>query len=137
MRYGFHSCFLVIICLAVGGAAPAQQIKWSKDGHSYYRAENGDIVQYTLPANSRLVLLAKDKLKPEGQTASLSVRNFIFSGDEQKLLIYTNTKKVWRLDTRGDYWLYNRGDGSLRQLGKALPASSLMFAKFSPDGTKA
>jgi len=136
MKYGFHSSLLVIVCLVTVNVATAQQMKWGKDGHSYYRAESGDIVQYTLPENTRLVVVAKDKLKPQGQTMSLSVRNFSFSDDAQKLLIYTNTKKVWRLDTRGDYWLYTIADGSLRQLGKGLPASSLMFAKFSPDGTK-
>jgi dipeptidyl-peptidase-4 len=48
--------------------------------------------------------------------------------------VFTNTKKVWRLNTKGDYWLVDRKSGSLSQLGKTLPASSLMFAKFSPDG---
>ena len=30
--------------------------------------------------------------------------------------------------------MFDRRTGSLNQLGKSLPASSLMFAKFSPDG---
>ena len=75
-------------------------------------------------------------LKPKNDTASLSIRNFFFSNDDKKILIYTNTKKVWRDDTRGDYWLLNLADNSLRQIGKTRPASSLMFAKFSPDGRK-
>jgi dipeptidyl-peptidase-4 len=48
--------------------------------------------------------------------------------------LFTNTKRVWRLNSRGDYWMLDRKAGSLSQLGKTLPASSLMFAKFSPDG---
>ena len=114
----------------------AQQIKWAKDGSSYYRAEGGEIVKYSLPQNTKTVVVAKAKLQLPGQSKTIGIRKFIFSDDEQQVLIYTNTKKVWRLDTRGDYWLLTMVDGSLRQIGKSLPASSLMFAKFSPDGKK-
>ena len=65
---------------------------------------------------------------------ALKVRNFFFSDDGKKILIYTNSKKVWRYDTRGDYWVLNTTDNSLKQIGKTLPPSSLMYAKFSPDG---
>ncbi|MBC7588548.1 MAG: DPP IV N-terminal domain-containing protein, partial [Chitinophagaceae bacterium] len=40
-------------------------------------------------------------------------------------------------ETKGDYWLLDNETKSLKQLGKTLPASSLMFAKLSPDGKKA
>jgi dipeptidyl-peptidase-4 len=137
MKYRIHYCMSLALAVLIVVAASAQQIKWAKDGSSYYRTEAGEIVKYSLPQNTKTVVVAKDKLKPEGRPASLNVRNFIFSADEQKVLIYTNTKKVWRLDTRGDYWVYNMSDGSVKQLGKSLPVSSLMFAKFSPDGNKA
>jgi len=132
MKYEFRSGVLLVLCIVIVTGAAAQQVKWAKDGRSYYRAEGGDIVKYTLPQNTKTVVLAKDKIKPVN-----SIRNFAFSDDEQELLIYTNTKKVWRQDTRGDYWVYKMTDSSFHQLGKSLPASSLMFAKFSPDGTKA
>src|SRR6185369_16423178 len=56
---------------------------------------------------------------------------------EQKVLIFTETARVWRSNTRGDYWIYDVPSGSVRKLGgpEAKP-SSLMFAKFSPDGTR-
>ncbi|MEP6749237.1 MAG: DPP IV N-terminal domain-containing protein [Bacteroidota bacterium] len=133
----YRICFLafVAVCLFISGSF-AQQIKWAKDGSNYYRAEAGEIVKYSLPQNSETVMVPKEKLIPAGQSKSIGIRNFIFSADEQQVLIYTNTKKVWRLDTRGDYWLYSFTTGSLKQIGKSLPASSLMFAKFSPDGNK-
>ena len=34
---------------------------------------------------------------------------------------------------KGDYWILDLRTGSLSQLGKPFPESSLMFAKFSPD----
>jgi dipeptidyl-peptidase 4 len=52
-------------------------------------------------------------------------------------LLFTNTKKVWRQNTKGDYWVYDISLKKLQQLGKTKPASTLMFAKLSPDGSKA
>ena len=49
-------------------------------------------------------------------------------------LLFTNTRRVWRYATRGDYYLTNTKSGERRQLGVGLPESSLMFAKISPDG---
>ena len=52
------------------------------------------------------------------------------------VLIYTNSRRVWRQNTRGDYWILDRQSKSLRKLGGNVPASTLMFAKFSPDGSQ-
>ena len=60
----------------------------------------------------------------------------IFSSDSKKVLLFTNTAKVWRHNTRGDYWVLDLATGKLKQLGKDLPAQSLMFAKFSPDASQ-
>src|SRR5262249_19285169 len=55
---------------------------------------------------------------------------------EALLLIYTNSKRVWRKNTRGDYWVYDTGSRELRRLGGDAPPSSLMFAHFAPDSRK-
>lgn len=126
-----HILFTVLVF-----AQPPETIKWSKDGNSYFAQENGNILQYTLPGNSSKLLITKDKLIPNGLTQPLYVRDFFFSKNMERILIYTNTKKVWREDTRGDYWVLDLTANSLKQLGKSYPASSLMFAKFSPDASK-
>lgn len=51
-------------------------------------------------------------------------------------LDFVNRQRVWRYATRGDYELVNLKTGEKRKLGAGLPEASLMFAKFSPDGTK-
>ncbi len=124
------TCFIAAISFAQGG------LNWSMDGNAYYRTEGGEIVKYTLPGNKKTVVVKKDNLKAAGSDKALTIRNFKFSDDYNKVLIYTNTKKVWRLDTRGDYWVLDMGSNKLKQLGKGRAASSLMFAKFSPDGKK-
>ena len=133
----FLKYLLVIVSFTASMAVYAQgRINWMKDGVSYTRTEAGDIVKYSLPANTKSVIVSRDKLMPSGQTRALSTRSYSFSNDGNKVLIYTNTKKVWRYDTRGDYWLFDLSNNSLKQIGSDRPASSLMFAKFSPDGNK-
>jgi dipeptidyl-peptidase-4 len=123
-----------LILLSVQSFAQGGSIKWSSDGNSYYRIENNSVMQYTLPDNTAKVLISEEQLTPEGANSPLAVNYFMFSNDEKKVLIFTNTKRVWRLNTKGDYWVLDIEKESLVKLGKTLPASSLMFAKFSPDG---
>lgn len=106
---------------------------WSSDGNSYYRIEQNEIKQYSLAENSSKVLVSSKQLTPQGATTPLEISHFSFSNDQQKVLLFTNTIKVWRLNTKGDYWILDLKTGTLAQLGKSLPAASLMFAKFSPD----
>ena len=98
----------------------------------------GSIRSHCLQAkdNSKEVLIPANMLLNPQTGKPISVRNFIFSEDNSKVLIYTNTRRVWRYDTRGDYWVLNLKDGKLQQLGKSLPEATLMFAKFSPDASR-
>lgn len=114
----------------------AQGLKWTRDGNGYFTNEATGIIKNELPSLAKTTVVAKTLLQPKDSTSSLNVRDFSFSADDKKLLIYTNTQRVWRADTRGDYWVLNLADNKLQQLGKTRPRSSLMFAKFSPDGTK-
>lgn len=113
----------------------SQNIKWSPDGKAYFRTEDNQIVQYTLPANERNVIVTRQQLTPSGGEP-LTIELFEFSTDRRKLLIYTNSQRVWRINTRGDYWVMDLATNSLRKLGASLPPASLMFAKFSPDGSR-
>jgi len=136
MRKYLVVLFVCISCFVVVIAQPPTGIHWMKDGNGFYEEESGEIAQYRLPSLSKAVIADRNALTPKGSSTPLKVRNFFFSNDANKLLIYTNSKRVWRYDTRGDYWLLDLDDNKLTQIGKSLPASSLMFAKFSPDGKK-
>ncbi len=81
--------------------------------------------------------MTKAQLIPAGAQEPLKFNIYSFSPDYKMLLIFTNTAKVWRYHTRGDYWVLNLTTNKLTQLGKTLPSQSLMFAKISPDGKKA
>lgn len=124
------------ICFAFLSFNLDAQINWTNDGNSYYRLEKNELVTYTLPDKERKVVISEEQLTPDGKSEPIAVAHFSFSSDQQKVLLFTNTKKVWRLNTKGDYWVFDFETDALTQIGKTLPASSLMFAKFSPDGKR-
>jgi dipeptidyl-peptidase-4 len=113
------------------------RVQWLPDGQSYTKIQNGAIVKIDgkNPA-SVTPILSLQQLTPPGEAKYLRVRRYTISDDGQRVLLNTNTQRVWRFDTRGDYWVADLKAGTLRQLGKDRPAASLQFAKFSPDGSK-
>ncbi|MGN7203979.1 S9 family peptidase [Pedobacter sp. SAFR-022] len=119
------SQFLLFIVLSSVALAQSRGLNWTKDGNGYYEIQNGGIVLVSLPKMERKQVL---------KNTSLRIQSFQLSADGSKALIFTNSKKVWRYNTRGDYYVADLSSGAVKQLGKNMPASSLMFAKFSPDG---
>ncbi len=116
--------------------ANAQNIKWTKDGNSYYEISNGELVTVTLPTSDRKTIVGQNLIFGSGNAGLTGFKDFQISEDGTKVLLYTNTKKVWRYDTRGDYYVVDLKSNQVTKVGKDKPASSLMFAKFSPDGSK-
>lgn len=117
-------------------------VRWMKDNKGYSTLEKNsqaggkDIIRYEAKSGTRSVLVSADMLIPEGETNPLFISNYEWSLDNSKLLIFTNTRKVWRYHTRGDYWVLDLASGNLNQLGKSVEHSTMMFAKFSPDASK-
>ncbi len=115
--------------------------RWLNGGSGYTtleRAEDGgsDIVQYETSSGDRMVLVSASTLTPAGAEEPLSVQSYEWSSDGSRLLIFANTKRVWRNNTRGDYWVLDRNTGALNKLGDDAPEASLMFAKFDPAGNR-
>jgi dipeptidyl-peptidase-4 len=112
------------------------------DGSSRYTAleasatneKRQDLVAYTTATGERNILVPAARFVPEGAKEQLDIDSYTWSSDKKQLLLFTNTQRVWRLNTRGDYWVLNLDTGRLRQIGGDAKAASLMFAKFSPDG---
>ena len=134
------------------------QIRWLKDGSGYTaletveayrdiepeRDEEGEIIKWAEdiifydPATlKRKILISAGQLTPKGKEKALTIDDYIWSEDRSKLLIYTNSVKVWRTKSRGDYWVLELASGDLWQLGGSeAEESTLQFAKFSPDATR-
>lgn len=133
--------FLIIFCVFSFSVSFSQfrpqAVHWTDDGNAYLMISQGSILKYDIAKRSETTIVTAKQLTPDGESNPLSFNIYSFSPDYKRLLIFTNTAKVWRYNTRGDYWLFDANTNKLWQLGKDLPAQSLMFAKISPDGTKA
>jgi dipeptidyl-peptidase 4 len=120
----------------------AGDIKWKSKGSSYTLMESSpegmQLVSHDAATGKKEVVVPPHWFIPAKEGKALSVESYDFSADESKLLIYTNSKRVWRANSRGDYWLLDLSTRELRKLGDPkLPPSSMMFATLSPDGKKA
>jgi dipeptidyl-peptidase-4 len=86
-------------------SAPLPTVTWLKDGRSYLdlRPSAGggsDIVRVDLATGNATVLAKADELvDPAGQR--IDVEEIALSGDESKALLFHNSVRVWRTNTRG------------------------------------
>ncbi len=106
----------------------------NEEGSGEKRKKVQDIVAYDPKTLDKKVLISASELIPAGQKTPLAIDDYIWSDDRAKILIYTNSKKVWRTNTRGDYWSFDIKSRELQMIGaQHAGKSKLMFAKFSPD----
>ena len=125
------------------GAQSLGPVRWLDDGSGYTRLEPSgkakdrrDIVRYDAETGRREVLVAAERLVPSGASTPLSIEDYDWSTGGRLLLIFTNSQRVWRVNTRGDYWVLNLASGKLTKLGGDAKPATLMFAKFSPDASQ-
>lgn len=95
-------------------------VQWQQDGSSYLALEPFanqkeflDIVRYDAVSGERTIKVPVETLTPAGASSPILVEEFTLSSDEQKLLIFTNSERVWRSNTRGDYWVVDLKSGEL------------------------
>ena len=99
---------------------PFGPTRWLGEGSAYTTLEPAaegagqDLVRYDVESGRREVLVPARALVPPGADDPLEVEDYAWSPDGQMLLIFTNTRSVWRLNTRGDYWVLDRTSGILR-----------------------
>ena len=113
--------------------------RWLEDGSAFTTLEESsehkghrDIVRHDPATGKKEVVVSAAELIPAGESAPLKIENYAWSKSQTKLLIYTNSKRVWRQNSRGDYWVLDRSARQLRKLGGDASPATLMFAKFSP-----
>ncbi len=110
--------------------------RWSKKSSTYFTLEKGELARHDPATGKKEIVVPANAFIPKDAKEPLKVEGYEFSADESKLLVFTNSQRVWRRNTRGDYWVLDVKGQTLRKLGGDAPAASLMFATFSPDGTR-
>ena len=83
------------------------EVKWQADGSGYLmlepsadKAELFDIARYEVATGQKTILASAEKLTPRGASAPLMIEQFDFSQDGRKILLFTNSARVWRSNTR-------------------------------------
>src|SRR5262245_48748910 len=101
--------------------------RWIDNGAAYTTVERSaadqnafDIVRYETATGTRSVYISARQLTPAGAGSggALDFDDYAWSADGNLLLLFTNTQRVWRQNTRGDYWVLNRKTGALK-IGRA------------------
>ncbi|HLK27964.1 MAG TPA: DPP IV N-terminal domain-containing protein [Puia sp.] len=117
------------------GEIDISQLRWLPQSHNFWVSEVQGIYVYNADKLSdKKLVLSDEQIRAAGLFTV--IENIVWSGDRSKILIYTNSSRVWRVNSKGDYWFFDLTTGKGHQIGKELPSSSLQFAKFSADGKK-
>ena len=121
--------------------------RWLEDGSGYTTLEDSrtseedassaseesddeqpkDIVRYDPGTGGREIIIPSTRLIPEGDSQPLKIEDYFWSKDGKKLLVFTNTKRVWRRNTRGDYWVLDLASWDLQKLGGDGEPATMMF----------
>ncbi len=110
---------------------------WMKDGTAYTTtredsAGHTDLYRVdALSGKTQLLVRGRD-LVPPGAQQPITIEEYSFSTDGAKLLIFANSARVWRQNTKGTYYVWDFAAKRLTPVS-AQPGYQ-MFAKFSPDG---
>lgn len=118
-------------------------LRWLENGSAYTtleRPEGGkpgrDLVRYETETGTRQVLVPAERFVPPGESAPLTIEDYTWSADGARLLVFTKSERVWRTNTRGDYWVLDCSSWRLTKLGGTGKPATLMFAKFAPNGQR-
>lgn len=124
-----------------GEDPPALQWMKRRGGYTTLEKPSGDgagkdLVWNDPASGAKEILVPAHRFIPPGEERPLAIEGYEFSEDESKLLLFTAGKRVWRLKSRGDYWVLDVAARELKKLGGAAAPSTLKFAAFSPDASK-
>ncbi|OXB02659.1 S9 family peptidase [Flavobacterium plurextorum] len=129
-----HLLLFLLICSSVFAQEDINinQLNWLPNSHSFWVNSQDNVAVYDVDKlNQKKIILSDDQLKNSGFTGE--IEDLVWNENKTKVLVFTNSKKVWRANTKGNYWYFDLTTGKGRQLGTSLEKSSLMFAKFSND----
>src|SRR5260370_31789978 len=97
---------------AVRSFGPSQ---WLNGGESYTTIEPAakgqearDIVRYDTATGQREVLVSASQLTPSASDKPLTIENYAWSADMNRVLLSPNSERAWRENTRSEHWVPDR-----------------------------
>jgi dipeptidyl-peptidase-4 len=111
--------------------------RWAETGPRLLYVESdadagtSSVVELDLQSDGRRVLIDGAVLaKPDGP-GLVQIEDYAYSADGSKALLYTDSERVWRLNTKGYYYVYDLGAETLAPVA-SRDEGFQMFAKFDP-----
>ena len=144
---------LLLIILSCTGILPAQNnitleeiwqqfnffprsvpgFNFQNDGVHYTRLEQNRINQYDLVSGKRTETIFDPASVSGVDGFNGIIDDYIFSDDENKILVKTQTEQIYRHSTRANFYIYDRKGKSLKAL---FPEGKQRYATFNPQGDK-
>lgn len=115
-------------------------LQWASDGERFtyveYNPDTGatDLWAEEVDGGDPTRIVDGSVLVPPGGSSSITIEDYAFSPDQSKLLIFTDTRRVWRDNTLGTYYVYELDTGRVTPISRQ--PGGQMFAKFSPGGER-
>jgi len=124
-----HNSLFIILLFSYSLTARVlpQDVVWNEEETGYYSIKENNIMLISTEGEKDQLILSSSEV------GDIKIESFLFSQNKNKILLFTKSVKVWRYNTKGDYWVYDFKTKQGKKIGKSMPDSSLMFAKFSPN----
>src|SRR5256885_15778948 len=120
-------------------ASDLVELSWMKDGKAYTTVDadasgNTDLYRVDAVTGAKQLLVRGADLVPAAGGHPVTIEEYRFSGDASKLLVFTNSVRVWRENTKGTFFVW---DLPARRLlpGSAKPRYH-QSPKFQPYGPR-
>ncbi len=118
-------------------ASDLASLQWTADGAAYTTSDedsagNTDLYRVDAVSGKKERLVRGADLVPPGARKPIAIEEYKFSVDGTKLLVFANSARVWRQNTKGTYYVWDLVAKRLTPVS-AKPGYQ-MFAKLSPDG---
>src|SRR5216117_2666649 len=123
-------------------ASDLVSLAWMKDGKAYTTLDDAsgssDLYRVDAFTGKKDLLLRAADLVPPGARQPVAIEEYSFSADGSKLLIFTNSARVWRLNTKGTYYVWDLAAKRLIPVStKRLPDVCQVLSRRPPRGLRA
>ena len=92
---------LFLISTNLFGRVLPNDVVWNENETGYYTIKENSIVLVSTRGKKDKIILTSSQIN------NIKIEAFSFSQSKNKVLLFTESVKVWRYNTRGDYWVYD------------------------------
>jgi dipeptidyl-peptidase-4 len=101
MKKTFLIFYLFVQTMFAQNTINIDELNWLPESHSFWVNEQDNIAVYDAKKlTENKIVLTKDQLKAAGFQGE--IEKLVWNAAKTKVLVYTNSKKVWRGNTRGE-----------------------------------